>query len=257
MPIVLESMRFKSFVVVALAAAGLTSIVGAQNATPSDQDATFRPNASTAAASSSALPGGVVTLHIPGNGGNLGGADTRTPIKHVILLIGENRTFDHVFATYTPPAGQTVHNLLSEGIVNADGTPGPNVAAAQQWQASNTGAYSNAPTHTSPYALLPADEHRRRADPAVSRFSGAGTSHRTSSAGRGLRRTRRGRHGPAERCRRYAFPRTAAECAGRYARLDQLRRLRQQPGASLLPDVAAARLQYPGRHAEQPQRLPQ
>ena len=25
---------------------------------------------------------------------------TRTPIKHVIFLIGENRTFDHVFATY-------------------------------------------------------------------------------------------------------------------------------------------------------------
>jgi phospholipase C len=24
---------------------------------------------------------------------------TRTPIKHVILIIGENRTFDHVFAT--------------------------------------------------------------------------------------------------------------------------------------------------------------
>src|SRR5262249_37080523 len=25
---------------------------------------------------------------------------TATPIKHVILIIGENRTFDHVFATY-------------------------------------------------------------------------------------------------------------------------------------------------------------
>lgn len=27
---------------------------------------------------------------------------TRTPIKHVIVLIGENRTFDHIFATYVP-----------------------------------------------------------------------------------------------------------------------------------------------------------
>ncbi len=27
---------------------------------------------------------------------------TRTPIKHVIVLIGENRTFDHLFATYVP-----------------------------------------------------------------------------------------------------------------------------------------------------------
>ena len=26
--------------------------------------------------------------------------DTVTPIKHVIVIIGENRSFDHVFATY-------------------------------------------------------------------------------------------------------------------------------------------------------------
>ncbi len=25
-----------------------------------------------------------------------------TPIQHVIVIIGENRTFDHVFATYKP-----------------------------------------------------------------------------------------------------------------------------------------------------------
>src|ERR1700760_734755 len=56
----------------------------------------------------------------------------RTPIEHVIMIIGENRTFDHVFATYTPQAGQTVNNLLSEGIVNADGTPGPNWSKATQ-----------------------------------------------------------------------------------------------------------------------------
>jgi phospholipase C len=27
---------------------------------------------------------------------------TLTPIKHVIVIIGENRTFDHVYATYKP-----------------------------------------------------------------------------------------------------------------------------------------------------------
>ena len=27
--------------------------------------------------------------------------DTRTPIKHVIIIIGENRTFDHVFGTFS------------------------------------------------------------------------------------------------------------------------------------------------------------
>ena len=53
--------------------------------------------------------------------------NTTTPIKHVIVIIGENRTFDHLFATYQPVnKGETVLNLLSQGIVNADGTPGPN-----------------------------------------------------------------------------------------------------------------------------------
>jgi phospholipase C len=55
-----------------------------------------------------------------------------TPIQHVIVIIGENRSFDHVFATYQPKNGQHVWNLLSQGIVNADGTPGPNFHRYQQ-----------------------------------------------------------------------------------------------------------------------------
>src|SRR4029077_6540317 len=62
-----------------------------------------------------------------------GGADT--PIKHVIVLIGENRTFDHLFATYVPKHGESVKNLLSEGIIKADGTPGAHFEKAQQFQA--------------------------------------------------------------------------------------------------------------------------
>ena len=27
---------------------------------------------------------------------------TATPIKHVIIIVGENRSFDHLFATYEP-----------------------------------------------------------------------------------------------------------------------------------------------------------
>src|SRR5471030_2866198 len=60
---------------------------------------------------------------------------TETPIKHVIVLIGENRTFDHLFATYKSPSGERVKNLLSEGIIKADGTPGPNFGRAAQFQA--------------------------------------------------------------------------------------------------------------------------
>ena len=59
---------------------------------------------------------------------------TATPIKHVIVLIGENRTFDNVYGTYVPKRGQHVSNLLSKGIVNADGTPGPNHGLARQFK---------------------------------------------------------------------------------------------------------------------------
>src|SRR6201996_2336004 len=63
--------------------------------------------------------------------------DTASPIKHVIVIVGENRSFDHVFATYVPKRGEKVWNLLSEGIVNADGTPGPNFAKAEQKAATD------------------------------------------------------------------------------------------------------------------------
>ncbi len=66
--------------------------------------------------------------------------ETVTPIKHVIVIIGENRSFDHVFATYVPKNGQKIWNLLSEGIVKADGTPGPNFYKAEQ-----SAAYDEAP----------------------------------------------------------------------------------------------------------------
>jgi phospholipase C len=60
---------------------------------------------------------------------------TATPIKHVIIIVGENRSFDHLFATYVPQhRNEKVLNLLSEGIINADGSPGPNFAKAHQFK---------------------------------------------------------------------------------------------------------------------------
>src|ERR1700730_18672201 len=48
-----------------------------------------------------------------------GASKTASPIKHVIILIGENRGLDHTFGVYRPKgAGQTISNLLSKGIVN-------------------------------------------------------------------------------------------------------------------------------------------
>ena len=105
---------------------------------------------------------------------------TTTPIRHVILIIGENRSFDHIFGTFKPNPGQTVWNLRSEGIVKADGTPGPNFARAAQWQASDTGGYSIHPSKTAPYSVLP----RINVDgtPAQAPFASAGAAEAVEPA---------------------------------------------------------------------------
>jgi phospholipase C len=78
---------------------------------------------------------------------------TQTPIKHVIVIIGENRSFDHVFATYVPKKpGESVFNLLSEGIIILDSNknthPGPNFQKAHQLAAQDLGS-------TDPFLLNP------------------------------------------------------------------------------------------------------
>src|SRR6202050_2183180 len=74
---------------------------------------------------------------------------TTTPIKHVIVIIGENRSFDHVFATYVPKNGERVNNLLSEGIIKLDANknaiPGPNFSKAQQLAATDTDTFLLSP----------------------------------------------------------------------------------------------------------------
>ena len=80
-----------------------------------------------------------------------------SPIKHVIVIIGENRSFDHVFATYKPHHGESVDNLLSKGIIKADGTPGPNYSLALQYKARDTSVegFQESPGQKTVYAKLP------------------------------------------------------------------------------------------------------
>jgi phospholipase C len=100
-------------------------------------------------------------------GDDLNSADaikTATPIKHVIIIVGENRSFDHLFATYVPKRkSEKVLNLLSEGIINADGSPGPNFAKAQQFKitsAPNGGKFfsSAGMANKELYSTLPAPD---------------------------------------------------------------------------------------------------
>ena len=81
---------------------------------------------------------------------------TRSPIRHLIVVVGENRSFDNIFATYTPSdSTQKIWNLLSQGIVRADGSPGPNFARAAQQQASAPNTFALSPPLTGPFATLP------------------------------------------------------------------------------------------------------
>ena len=74
-----------------------------------------------------ALSGGLASAEDRQNGDG----NTATPIKHVIILIGENRTFDNIYGMYRPREGQSVWNLLSKGIVNSSGDAVLNTSAQQ------------------------------------------------------------------------------------------------------------------------------
>ena len=82
-------------------------------------------------------------------------AAATSPIQHVIVIIGENRSFDHVYATYEPVAGQTVSNLLSKGIVTKTGKPGPNFALSGQNNALDQTTFEISPGSKQVYAPLP------------------------------------------------------------------------------------------------------
>jgi phospholipase C len=100
-----------------------------------------------------------VSARTPGGDDDDHGGKTETPIKHLIVLIGENRSFDHLFATYVSPSGDSVKNLLSEHIIKADGTPGKDFSKAAQFQAIapfKTSYYISLDKHEkAPYTTLP------------------------------------------------------------------------------------------------------
>ncbi len=190
---------------------------------------------------------------------------TATPIKHVIVIIGENRTFDHLFGLYRAKPGQTVSNLRSKGILNADGTPGPNFARAAQFTVPPQANYYISAPSKAPYAVLPpptlngtpkaqsdtAPPFKSLAlvaaiepalEPADLILLTTGLQRPREHDGR--RHARPQRHGPAERA-------VSADLARA-----PVRRLHRRHDPSLLSDVAAVRLQRAARAAGQSRRLP-
>ena len=63
----------------------------------------------------------------------------RTPIEHVIIVVGENRISRNLYGGYRPRHGRSIDNLLAKRI---DGTPGANFPMATQQQATNLNLYS-------------------------------------------------------------------------------------------------------------------
>jgi phospholipase C len=125
----------------------------------------------------------------PGSGKNEDAAaafHTESPIKHVIILIGENRGLDHTFGVYKPKGrGQTISNILSKGIVDKDGFPGPKYRLATQYAVSPqptyyVGAPDNAKTPYSPANLMPQpNTNGAPQTPYTSIVNSAGTNYNT------------------------------------------------------------------------------
>ena len=84
-----------------------------------------------------------------------GSAATATPVEHLIIIVGENQTFDGLFATYVPRSGASVRNLRSQGIINADGSPGPHYSFAVQQRAQPAQRYMLNPPRVGAFAHLP------------------------------------------------------------------------------------------------------
>jgi acid phosphatase len=108
----------------------------------------------------------------------LAAGPTTTPIEHVIVIIGENQSFDGLFGGYVPPAGQSVKNLLSEGIIQADGSPGSEFGAVAQDMGTNQIEYTIDPTHAGTYTTLPQPEQIGELDPVTFQTAGGVADNR-------------------------------------------------------------------------------
>ncbi len=150
---------------IAAAAAGCSSAqVGNSTGTPAEPNAKAAPrldrgdrNAVALATEVAPAAGELKLRDRRGSSSGRRDGDTRTPIKHVIVIVGENRTFDHVYATYKPKRGESVLNLLSEGIIKEDGTPGANFHHVAQKSATDSAAdgYLLSPKAKASYPVLP------------------------------------------------------------------------------------------------------
>ena len=79
---------------------------------------------------------------------------TATPIEHLLVVVGENLSFDSLFATYRPRSDGKIRSLLSQGIVDRYGDPGPEFPKAAQRRAAARDSYQVTPHVVGTYGEL-------------------------------------------------------------------------------------------------------
>jgi phospholipase C len=188
---------------------------------------------------------------------------TTTPIQHVIIIVGENRSFDHLFATYKPRSGDKVWNILSEGIITAQGQPGPRFAHAVQNRALDNTTYMINPLITGPYRTVPPtnlnftpNQQTSNNPPFIS--TSVAAQYDYGLLPDDLVTLTTGASGLPYQTIDTRITNVLNLNSGPYT-LDpggQFGPIRQQSGAPFLPDVPTARLQRCLRHPRQSQRLP-
>jgi len=96
-----------------------------RTASDGERDFAAKPRRRSSTSATLSRPTGAACLNLKGAAAlsvsrSSRAGETETPIEHVVIIIGENRSFDHLFATYPPRPGEYVWNLLSKGIITAE-----------------------------------------------------------------------------------------------------------------------------------------
>src|SRR5437660_12449156 len=64
--------------------------------------------------------------------------DPRSPIRHLIVVVGENLRYDNVFDTYVPSRSQLIWDPLTQASAYNNRDPAPNDALPAQEHAADT-----------------------------------------------------------------------------------------------------------------------
>jgi phospholipase C len=110
----------------------------------------IRAAAATSALGLAAATAGGVVAALPAQASS----STATPIKHVVVIFGENVSFDHYFATYPNAANTPGETVQGTGAPASSFTAAPNTPKGIN-TLQNAGLLANNPNSVQPFRLAP------------------------------------------------------------------------------------------------------